>query len=100
DHRDWAAPIALARDTPVAQAEIDLALADSAHPSLPRLRGRAREGAHLCLEPLRHFFFCLLDGHAIEKARIDHAAIAVIGGIGNDEGFWLDIGRAHHRSIT
>src|SRR6202011_6129301 len=85
DHRDWAAPIALARDTPVAQAEIDLALADSPHPSLPRLRGRVREGTHLCLEPLRHFFFCRLDGDAVEEARIDHAAVAIIGGVGDHE---------------
>ena len=61
DDRDRAAPIALARNAPVAQAIIDLAL---------RHRPVA---ARLLLEPLGDFFFRLLDGHAVEEARIDHA---------------------------
>jgi hypothetical protein len=86
--RDRAAPIALARDAPVAQAEIHLALGDRT--VAPRLG----------LEPPRHFLLGLLDRHAVEKARIDHAAVAVISGVGDDEGFWIDIGRAHHRGVA
>ena len=49
DHRDRAAPVALARDAPVAQAEIDLPLADRP------------VAARLVFEPLGDFFLCLLD---------------------------------------
>ena len=49
DDRDRAAPVALARDAPVAQAEIDLALRDRA------------VAARLALQPLRDFFLGLLD---------------------------------------
>ena len=79
DHRDRAAPIALARNAPVAQAEIHLALADR------------HVAAHLAFQPLRDFFLRLLDGHAVEEARIDHAAVAVIGGIGDDEGLRIGL---------
>ena len=73
DDRDRAAPVALARNAPVAQAVIDLAL---------RHRTVA---AGLALQPLRHFFLRRVDRHAVEEARIDHAAVAVIGRVGDDE---------------
>ena len=88
DDRDRTAPIALARDAPVAQAEIDLPLRD--RPA----------AARLTLEPLGDLFFRRLDGHAVEEARIDHAAVAVIGGVGDHEGFRIDARRAHHRRVA
>jgi hypothetical protein len=39
-------------------------------------------------------------GHAVEEARIDHAAVAVIGGVGDDEGFRILARRAHHRRVA
>ena len=36
--------------------------------------------AELGFQPFCHFLLGLLDGHAVEEARIDHAAVAVIGG--------------------
>ena len=56
DHRDRAAPIALARNAPVAQPEIHLALADR------------RVAAQLDFQPLCNLFLGLLDGHAVEEA--------------------------------
>ena len=88
DDRDRAAPIALARDAPVAQPEIDLAL-----------RHRAI-AAGRTLQPLRHLFLGLLDGHAVEEARVDHAAVAVIGGVGDDEALRIDVRRADHRRVA
>src|SRR4029450_8779640 len=74
DDRDRAAPVALARNAPVAQAEIDLARAD-------------RTIAMRCLlEPARDFPLRLRDRHAVEETRIDHASVAVVGGVGYDEG--------------
>ena len=61
DDRDRAAPVALARNAPVAQAVVDLAL---------------RHGpiaARLALQPLATSSFACVDGHAVEEARIDHA---------------------------
>ena len=71
DHRDRAAPVALARDAPVAQAEIHLRSADRA------------AAADLALEPPGHLLLRLVDGHAVEEARIDHPAVAVIGHVGD-----------------
>ena len=88
DDRDRAAPIALPRNAPIAQAEIHLPL-----------RYRPVAGA-LLLQPPRHFFFRFGNGHAVEKARIDHAAVAVIGGVGDDEGVRVLAGRAYHRHIA
>ena len=88
DHRDRAAPVALARDAPVAQAEIHLALADR------------RVAARLAFQPPRDLFLRLLDRHAVEEARIDHAAVAVIGHVGDDEGLRIDVRRAHHRRVA
>ena len=52
------------------------------------------------LQPLRDFLLGLLDGHAVEEARIDHAAVAVIGGVGDDEGLRVLAFRADHRRIA
>ena len=67
DDRDRAAPITLPRNAPVAQPIIDLAL-----------RHRAIAVA-LLLQPPRDFLFRLRNRHAVQKPRIDHAAVAVIG---------------------
>ncbi len=88
DDRDRASPIALARDAPVAQAKIHLALADRP------------VAARLALEPARHLLLGLLDRHAVEEARIDHPPVAIIGGVGDDEGLGIDVGRAHHRRVA
>src|SRR5882762_9349619 len=40
--------------------------------------------AGLGLEPPRHLLLGLIDRHAVEEARIDHAAVALIGGVGDD----------------
>ncbi len=73
DHRNRATPVALARDAPVAQAKIHLPFADG------------HVAPHLCLEPPRYLFFRPLDGHAVEEARIDHAAVAVVSDVGDDK---------------
>ena len=52
------------------------------------------------LEPPRDLLLRLLDGHAVEEARIDHAAVAVIGGVGDDEGLRVLARRAHHRRVA
>src|SRR3974390_2843363 len=88
DDWDWAAPIALARDAPVAQAVVNLAL-------------RHRKiVARLPLQPLGDFFLCFVDGHAVEEARIDHVSLADVGSVGDDEGFRILVGRADHRSVA
>ena len=56
--------------------------------------------ARLAFEPLRDFLFRLRDGHAVEKARVDHRAVAVIGGVGDDEGRRILARRAHHRHVA
>src|SRR5262249_58192222 len=83
-----AAPVALARNAPVAQAEIDLAHADRTI------------AARFVLEPARDLFLRLLDGHAVEEARIDHAPLAVIGGVGDDEGARVLSRRGHPQDIA
>ena len=88
DDRDRTAPIALARNAPVAQAIIDLAL---------RHRTVA---ARVFLQPLGDLFLRRLDGHAVEEARIDHGAVAVIGDVGDDESLRILPRRAHHRRVA
>ena len=85
DHRDRAAPVALARDAPVAQAEVDLAL-----------RHR-RAAQRLGLQPRRNRLLGLRHAHAIEEARVDHAAFAVEGLVLDVERRRVDVGRANHR---
>ena len=73
DHWNRTAPVTLARYAPVAQTKIDLAG--------PNRNVAVRDP----LKPSRDLFLCFLYAQAIEKARIDHAAVAFIGGIGDDE---------------
>ncbi|MGY3454666.1 hypothetical protein ACVWW5_000116 [Bradyrhizobium sp. LM3.4] len=88
DDRNRAAPVALARNAPVTQAEVHLALADR------------RVAAQLGFETLRHVVLGLIDGHAVEEARIDHAAVTIIGGVGDDERFRILVLGAHHRNVA
>ena len=85
DDRDRAAPVALARHAPVPELVIDLPLG---------LRPVAERDL---LQPARDLLFRLLDRQPIEKARIDHHPIAVIGGPIDDEIGGIELGRAHHR---
>ena len=85
DHRDRAAPVALARDAPVAQAEIDLALGDGT------------VAVRLGLEPPRHRLMGLGRRHAVEERRIDHPPLAVIGDVADLEGRRVLALGAHHR---
>ena len=131
DDRDRTAPVALARDAPVAQAEVDLALGDGTILPLPArgervgVRGRTRclrmvgkaphrialaalgrsttprgRGEVSVLQPPRHLLLRFRGGHAVEEARIDHAAVAVIGRVGDDEGLGVLPGRAHDRDVA
>ena len=88
DDGNRAAPIALPRNAPVAQAEIDLALADR------------RIAAQFVFQPLCDLVLGLLDGHAVEEARIDHAAVTVIGGVGDDERLRILALGAHDRRVA
>ena len=89
DDRDRAAPVALARDAPVAQAEVDLALGHRP------IAARARFSSRLATSS-----FASGDRHAVEEARIDHAAVAVIGGVGDDERLRVLARRADHRRVA
>ena len=88
DDRDRAAPIALPRNAPVAQAKIHLALRDRPI------------ACALFLQPFRHLLFRLRDRHAVEEARIDHAAVAVIGDVGDHESLRVLIWRADDRHVA
>ena len=88
DHRDRTAPITLPRNTPVAQPEIHLSL-----------RHRAVAATFL-FQPLRNVFLCFGNGHAVEEARIDHAAVTVIGGVGDDERFRVLSRRAYDGCVA
>ncbi len=52
------------------------------------------------LQPLGDVFLGLLDGHAVEEARIDHAAVAVIGGVRDDERRRVLALGADHRHVA
>src|SRR6516164_705041 len=86
--RDRAAPVALARNAPVAQPKIDLPDSDRAI------------AAALAFEQSRDLLFGLLDGHAVEETGIDHAPVAFIGGVGDDEGRRVLLRRANNRSVS
>ena len=88
DDRDRTAPITLPRNAPIAQPVIHLAL-----------RHRTVAGA-LFLQPSRDFLLRFRNRHAVQKPRIDHAAVAVVGRVGDDEGFRIDVRRADHRHIA
>ena len=85
DDRDRAAPIALARNAPIAQLVVDLG---------PRLRPVAER---LRLQPPRDLVTRGLDRHPVEEARIDHRSVAVIGDFVDDETRGIDARRADHR---
>src|SRR5258708_16383287 len=59
DDRDWAAPVALARNAPVAETEIDLARADRTI------------AARRVLEPARDLLLRLFDVHPPPQAQLD-----------------------------
>ena len=88
DDRDRAAPITLPRNTPVAQPEIHLTL-----------RHRTIACA-LALQPPRHLFLRLRRRHAVEETRIDHAALPVIGDVGDDECRRIDARRTDDRRVA
>ena len=72
DHRDGAAPIALPRDAPVAQAILDLALACG----LPR---------GLRCELLGDRLLGVVNDEPVEEVRVDHRAVAGIGLVADRE---------------
>ena len=74
DDRDRAAPVALARDAPVAQAEVDLALRRPARCRASALSSRFATSSLACsmVMPSR-------------KRELIMRAVAVIGGVGDDE---------------
>ena len=81
DDRDRAAPVALARDAPVPQAELHLAGGDP-----------------LPFEPPGHRLEGLVRAHPVEEARIDHPPVLDIGGVGDHEaGRILSLGADHGR---
>ncbi len=80
DDRNRAAPVSLAADSPVAQAEIDFAL------TLTQL-----------LDPVGHGGLGLLDGHPVQETRINHPARAKIGFRADVEGCGVLVRRADHR---
>ena len=85
DDGDRTAPVALARDAPVAQAVVHLALADRLLAELLRI------------EPLRRLLERSLGIEPVEEARVDHRALAVEGFVGDGEGRGVLARRQHHR---
>ncbi len=86
DDRDRAAPIALSRNAPVTQAEINLALG-------------LRRIAQNLLRQLRYDGLESVRGlHAVEEAGIDHHAVIDIGGITNGEACRIAIFRHDDRN--
>ncbi len=70
---NWATPVALARNAPVAQAEIDLPRSDRAIAAGGPFK-QARD-----LLPRLHA------GHAVEEAGLDHASLSLVGRISDHE---------------
>src|SRR5262249_14924854 len=88
DNGNRATPITLTRNTPIAEPIIHLTL-------------RHRTVAtRFLFQPFGNFLFRVVDSHAVKKARIDHAAVAIIGHVGNDESLWILSGWAHNRRIA
>src|SRR5881398_1741575 len=85
DNRYRAAPITLPRNAPIAQTEVHLALGDG--PVVSRFT----------LEPAGDLVFRIIDRQAVEEARIDHAAIAVISRVRDCECLWILARRADDR---
>ena len=85
DDRDRAAPIALARDAPVAQAVVHLA---RAHRLLAELR---------LFQPLRRLLEGALGVESVEERRVDHRAVAVEGLVVDGERGGIFARRQDHR---
>ena len=85
DDRDRTAPVALARDPPVAEAIVDLTCA---------LR---RAAENRVLEPARHLFLGFLDRHAVEEVGVDVHAVALIGLRADGESRRIGVGRQNDR---
>ena len=79
DDGDRAAPVALAREQPVAHAVVDLALADAA-----------------LFEQAGDLVLGRLDGEPVEELRVDHGAFAHVGLVGDGEGRGIGSWRQHH----
>src|SRR5262245_32968232 len=88
DNWDWATPIALARNTPVTQAIIDLPLRDRSI------------AANFLFQALCNFLLRFLNAHSIEKTRIDHEAFAVISNVCNDKCFRILTWWADYRRVA
>ena len=85
DDRDRATPIALTGNAPVAELVVDLPL------------GLRPVAERRLLQSARDLVYRGLDRHAVEKARIDHHAVAVIGDLVDGEGRGVGARRADHR---
>src|SRR5260370_36525721 len=88
EDRDRAAPIALARYAPVAQAIVDLTL------------GGGPIAADFSLQPLRDLLFRIGYRQPVEEPRIDHPTVTIVGNVGDNEGFRILSFRAHDRGVS
>ncbi|MCY1221075.1 hypothetical protein D9M72_331190 [compost metagenome] len=86
DDRNRAAPIALTRNAPVAQAEIDLAF------------GARRTGQLFFLQLRSNGFERVFRRQAVEEARVDHHAVADIGLVADGEGCGIAVLRHNDRN--
>ena len=85
DDRDRTTPIALARDTPVAQTIVHLPL------------GRRRTVKRRGLELARHQILGRLHVHAVEESRIEVLAIVGVGNVAHGESRGIGALGQHHR---
>src|SRR6266852_9169253 len=88
ENRDRAAPIALARYPPVTQAVIDVSLSDGLI------------AASFAFQAFGDLLLRIRYRQPVEKARIDHPTIAVIGSVCDDEGLRVLSFGADHRGIS
>src|SRR5260370_40046302 len=88
NNRDRATPITLSRNTPVAQAKIDLT------------RSYGTVAGAFVLQSSRNFLLRFRDRHAIKEPRVDHAVITLIRSVGDDEAFRILAPRTNHRCIA
>ena len=86
--RNRTAPVPLARNTPVPQAIVHLSLRDRPI------------AARAFFQAFRDLLLGLVDRHAIEKPRIDHAAVAVICDVGDHKCFRILARRTNHRRVA
>src|SRR5262245_61208191 len=88
DDWDRTTPVALARNSPIAQPVIHLALRDRS------------VATRFLFKSFCYFFFRLLNCHSVEEARIYHRAIAIVGNVGNNERLRVLARWANHRRIA